>query len=165
MKQIILLRHAKTEPYDYNKDDFERNLTERGIDDCQLIIDALKQNQYIPNHIISSPANRTKQTSELFAKGFNIGKSSIDYIQSIYDGMTTQNLIDTLSKLKNDIQSVLFIGHNPDITRFAYRLTDSFEYYVPTCCAITLETTIDNWTDLGNNNFLFKGIFIPKNFK
>lgn len=165
MKRIILLRHAKTEPYAYHKDDFKRNLTKRGISDCRIITDTLKTKGYPIDYIISSPANRTMQTAELFAKAFSLAPESISYQEEIYDGMTTQEMCKLLSKTDNKLQTLLFVGHNPDISRFAFRLTQSFQHHVPTCCAIVLETAIEQWKELGTETFCFQDIFIPKNYK
>lgn len=165
MKKVILLRHAKTEPYDYNKDDFQRNLTPRGIKDSHIICDVLKGKGYEIQHIVCSPANRAAQTSELFAQNFNLAKSTISFYPQIYDGVTTQELLNLLRREGKQYETLLFVGHNPDISRFAYRLTRSFEHYVPTCCAIVLETDIATWDKLGEQEFVFKDIFIPKNYK
>ncbi len=161
MKRIILLRHAKTEPYNYDKEDFERNLTVRGINDCQLIAHKLKSNAYTIDKIVASPANRTTQTAELFADNFAIAKTEILYDKQIYTGMTTQDMLNLLTKTNDEAETVLFVGHNPDIARFAYSLTADFNHNVPTCCAIVLETNSNSWEDLGNAEFEFKGIFIP----
>ncbi len=165
MKRIILLRHAKTEPYDYHKDDFKRNLTVRGVSDSHLITHELKKKGYSIDKIISSAANRTKQTSELFAEDFGIAQELIVYKKEIYEGVTTQDFLNLLSKTEEEIETVLFVGHNPDIARLAYRLTTSFEHYVPTCCAIVLEAEIEKWQELGNQELTFKDIFIPKFYK
>lgn len=165
MKRIILLRHAKTEPYEYHKDDFQRNLTTRGIQDSQTVCEVLKAKNYNIQHIISSTANRTQQTAEIFAKNFNLDKVVIAYYPEIYDGITTQEMLSLLVKEGNTHKTLLFVGHNPDISRFAYQLTRSFEHYVPTCCAIVLETDIADWKQLGSQTFIFKDIFIPKNYK
>lgn len=165
MKRIILLRHAKTENYSYDKDDFERNLTERGISDCHIIADVLRAKSYSLDYIISSPANRTKQTAKLFAKNFGLAVSNIQYQREIYDAITTQEMLKLFSEVDDKLETVLFVGHNPDISRFAYRLTQSFQHHVPTCCAIVLETDIHCWKNLGTKVFRFQDILIPKNYK
>ena len=42
MKQIVIVRHAKAVPYGY-EDDFNRDLTERGVNDATKISAELKQ--------------------------------------------------------------------------------------------------------------------------
>ncbi len=165
MKRIILLRHGKTEPYGYEKPDFERNLTVRGIADCELIAHKLKSKGYQMEKIVASPANRTVQTSELFAKSFGISTSEILYNEQIYNGMTTQDMLNFVAKTSDEVETVLFVGHNPDIARFAYSLTTDFAHNVPTCCAIILETPISSWEELGNKEFAFTDIFIPKKIR
>lgn len=165
MKQIILLRHAKTEPFSYDKDDFERRLTSRGHTDCKLICSNLEAKGIKPNTIISSPAQRAKETAENFANYFDIAVENINFQQAIYDGMTTNELIKMISQLPDEDCTALFVGHNPDIAQFAYRLYDKFNSYVPTCCAIVLNANVKEWKNLSNATFSLQGVFIPKNYK
>ncbi len=165
MKRLILLRHAKTEPYEHDKNDLYRNLTIRGISDSHLICNALKSKGYHIDSIISSHANRAQQTAEIFAENFSIPDNAIDYNKIIYDGITTQEMLKMLVSSNSEAETILFVGHNPDISRFAYRLSSSFKHYVPTCCAIVFETEIKQWQDIGNKDFIFKDIFIPKEHK
>ncbi len=165
MKRLILLRHAKTEPYEYDKDDFSRNLTIRGISDAHLICDTLKTGGYHIDAIISSRANRARQTATIFAEHFSVFGDAIAYNKTIYDGITTQEMLNMVANSSTETETALFVGHNPDIARFAYRLSAAFQQHVPTCCAIVFETEIEEWQDIGTQDFILKDVFIPKNYK
>lgn len=165
MKKIILLRHAKTEAFSYENDDFDRKLTDRGHTDCKLICSSLVAKGIKPNAIISSPARRAKETAKNFANYFDIPIENIDFQRAIYDGITTNELIQMISQLPENVSTTLFVGHNPDIARFAYRLCEKFNSYVPTCCAIVLDSDVNEWAKLPAATFSLYGIFIPKNYK
>lgn len=69
MKQIIyLVRHA--EPNYNNHNDFDRELTSKGLQDCQLITDFFKDTAI--NAIYSSPFKRAVQTITPLAKAKNL---------------------------------------------------------------------------------------------
>ncbi len=165
MKRFILLRHAKTEPYEYDKNDFTRNLTIRGISDAHLICNALKAKGYCIDAIISSKANRAQETAKIFAENFLVSDDAIVYKKAIYNGITTQEMLNMVANSSTETETLLFVGHNPDIARFAYRLSAAFQQHVPTCCAIVFETEIEEWQAIGTQDFILKDVFIPKNYK
>ena len=66
MKQLILFRHAKTEPYAETGTDESRKLTDRGHSDAQIIASQLKALKVEPSYALVSSARRTRETfSEL----------------------------------------------------------------------------------------------------
>ncbi|MBS9768086.1 MAG: histidine phosphatase family protein [Flavobacteriaceae bacterium] len=163
MKQIILLRHAQAEPYTYDKEDIQRNLTNKGIADCHQISGKLKSLGFLPQQIIASSANRTKQTTAIFAKNLEISEKNISYKKAIYEELSTQDFLDFLSDIEDKTETLLFVGHNPDIQRFAYNLTTNFSQNVPPCCAIILQTDIQKWSEIGSKDFILLEILKPKN--
>ena len=62
MKYLLIVRHAQSSLNHHGLDDFKRPLTERGIKDVSLMGKKLIKNQFIPDYIISSGANRTLKT-------------------------------------------------------------------------------------------------------
>lgn len=67
MKQIVIVRHAKAVPYGY-EDDFNRDLTERGINDATKISSELKQRGINADIMVSSPAKRALKTAHILQK-------------------------------------------------------------------------------------------------
>jgi len=57
MKRLVLIRHAKTEQTGYDQD-FQRELTDRGVADAHNIVSDLKKWKIIPDKINTSPAVR-----------------------------------------------------------------------------------------------------------
>ena len=74
MKNLYLIRHAKSDWSDLSKSDFERGLNKRGEKAIFTMADALKEKGVIPDLILSSSATRAKLT----ARG---GRSS-DHLRS-----------------------------------------------------------------------------------
>lgn len=159
-KRIILLRHAKTEPFDYTKDDFKRNLTDRGINDATSMSLAFREKEKTLDYIISSPANRAKQTSSIFAKTFNL--ESIHFEQDIYDSLQLPRFLKILEVIPNTVKTTLLVGHNPDIYELACNLSNKFISHIPTCCAITFSTSSTKWDELCSDSFTLETIDTPK---
>ncbi len=158
MKQILLLRHAKASPLEYDKKDYERKLTIKGITDCQFVSEKLKALGYSPKAALASPSVRTRQTLSIFAEKLEIPQENIHYNKTIYSGLSTQDFLDLLSQTDDRIDSLLFVGHNPDIMRFAYNLTDNFNENINPCTLIILQTSISKWSEIGEKEFELKEI-------
>ncbi|HSH18856.1 MAG TPA: histidine phosphatase family protein, partial [Draconibacterium sp.] len=112
MKQVVIVRHAKAVPYGYD-DDFTRDLTDRGVNDANLIGKELKKRKIKPDNMISSPANRAIQTALIFAENLEFNKKMIKTQENLYNGLTTSEFLDLLKKLPESADTVFFFGHNP----------------------------------------------------
>jgi phosphohistidine phosphatase len=122
MKRLILVRHAKTEPLTEADSDFDRQLKKRGHKDSRLISDHLIGKSMVPQVIVSSPAVRAMQTARIMAGAFSIPESEIVQVPGIYDGLTHEELISHVYQNAPDSQSVMVVGHNPDIAIMAMKL-------------------------------------------
>ena len=148
MKQLILSRHAKTEVIRYDISDFERNLTNRGINDSALVSRHLFDKGIQTDLIISSTANRAIATARLFAHRFNIKLDQIVQIDQLYDGFSTQEFLEMLQEKASQYERVWVFGHNPDIASWASKLLDEGYLNVPTGTAIGIEFDVENWSDI-----------------
>ena len=158
MKQLILVRHAKSVAYGYD-DDFSRELTERGETDAATISDQLRKQKTTADLIISSPAKRAMQTACIFAEALNFPKDKIVSVEAIYEGITTNDFIALFHELPDHFNTVLVFGHNPTIYYLANNLMKSFNGEMPTCSAIGISFPVDHWNQLearlGSTRFSF----------
>jgi len=166
MKKLILIRHAKTEQlYDYNKTDFGRKLLPRGHDDAELIANQLLNKEIKPDLIISSNAARALQTAKIFAKQMNYNPKQIIEEPFIYDGYTTGEMLNYLSKTDDNIESIMLIGHNPDIASLTIRLISDDIWNFPTCSTSVINFNIDSWKDIEVNTGKLELYIYPSMFK
>ncbi|MFA6293776.1 MAG: histidine phosphatase family protein, partial [Victivallales bacterium] len=66
-RTILLMRHGKSD-WEEDVSDFDRPLTDRGVNDSPLMGKFLLKCGKLPLLIISSPAKRGKETAERLAK-------------------------------------------------------------------------------------------------
>ncbi len=148
MKYIHFLRHGKAEPYSFEKQDFIRDLTTRGEQNCQQISQILLRTQILPELIIASPANRTLQTAQLFAETLGFNKDQIITMDFLYDYVGVETITRILSTL-NDAQNVLMlVGHNPWVSNMASAYTNDFFQDLPTTGLVCLSFEVDHWKDI-----------------
>ena len=165
MKQLVLIRHAKTESIYNANSDFERQLEQRGIDDAKQIAQDLLNNDYTPQLIICSNAVRALQTAQTMAETIDYTISHIQQERFIYDGYTTGEFLDFIGKIDNQINSIWIIGHNPDIAMLATKLTnDDFDHY-PTSAAAVISFDANKWTDVAARSGKTIHFITPKQIK
>ncbi len=125
MKTLTLMRHADSSWDDAALSDFERSLNERGLQDAPLIAKVLKQRAVMPDLFLASPANRTKTTANIIAKGIGFGLEDICYHDSIYES-SDFNLLMLIKGLDAEVQHCFLLGHNPALTSVINKLVRSF---------------------------------------
>ncbi len=164
MKQLVIVRHAKSVPYGYDED-FHRDLRKRGENDSVLVSNKLKEENAIPGLIISSPALRAKRTAKIFADTFNYAPERIQIIEDLYEGISTQEFVEMVRELPDENDIVYVFGHNPTVFYLVNNLLDKFYDDMPTCSAVGINFSIDTWKNVeirvGKRAFHY----IPKMFK
>jgi len=161
MKRVVIVRHAKSVPYGYD-DDFHRDLTDRGIHDAEKISSRLKDNGIAPDLVIASPAVRTMHTAAIFCKNLEYDLKSINQEIAFYEGATTQDFIEVIQKLPEEIQTVFIVGHNPAVYYLVYNLVKHFTSDMPTCSTVGLDFQVDKWEDVAARGGTVAFQYIPK---
>jgi len=143
MKNLYLIRHAKSDWSDGSQSDFERGLNKRGEKAILVMAKALKEKKIMPDLILCSSAKRTKLTAKGLAKkiGYN-GK--IKYIDALYmaEPETIQELIKDIN---NTVNTLFIVGHNPETTELSNMLINDYIDNVPTLGIVALKLPIDDW--------------------
>jgi len=147
MKRIVLMRHGNAEN-SYQKDDFDRNLSEYGEEEININSIKLKNLNILPEIITVSKANRTKQTFNIFAKVINYsGIVKID--EDLYNFHNTSEFITKYIETNNDnIQTIMFIGHNPTLSNLLQMLTGDLNTYMDTASIFVIDFDIEKWINL-----------------
>ncbi len=120
MKELLLLRHAKSDWGDPGLPDHQRPLAARGERDAPRIGEFLAANAFLPDLVISSPAERAKATAKrvLKAAGYT---GDLQYDERIYMA-DAGSLLRLVRGLPDAANRVLLIGHNPGFEELAASL-------------------------------------------
>src|SRR5574344_1939338 len=113
MKELILIRHAKSSWKDSSLKDFDRPLNKRGEKNAPKMAKILRKLVKTPDLIISSPSKRTKQTLNYFVDEFNY-KNKIIFEDSIYEAPYS-NILKIIQNINKKYNIVFLIGHNPGL--------------------------------------------------
>jgi len=161
MKQLLLVRHAKSDWNNSELSDFDRPLNKRGAKDAPEMAERLLNKHIIPQAIISSPALRAITTAKSFADTFNIDKSLIITEQQIYEA-SLNTLLNIVNSIDNKYDFVALFGHNPGLTNLAISLCDTRVYDIPTCGVMLIEFPFDDWKMISKDTGIQKLYDFPK---
>ncbi len=121
-KHLILVRHAKSS---WNSDattDFDRPLNKRGQHDIPRMGKWLKKNHFIPELIVSSPAERARQTALVISKHLEVSRNDLIWVDELY-GAGLDNLLSVIATYAVDISCLLLVAHNPGLDQLLCHLS------------------------------------------
>lgn len=113
IRQLLVLRHGEAENGS-NIEDFDRALALRGYAEVELITNWLLRERYVPELIFGSSAERASATAFHAARIFELDETQIAVDQSLYLA-TKMILLDLISKLPEEANSAMIVGHNPGL--------------------------------------------------
>lgn len=113
-RELLILRHAKSDWDSSASSDFDRPLSKRGKQDAPKVGRFLKKQGLVPDYVVSSPARRAKQTVIAACEQMGIDSGDIHWDERIYHAGAGA-LLDVLNECPQNAQRVLIAGHNPGL--------------------------------------------------
>lgn len=159
MKKLFIVRHAQKELDKQGMDDYDRPLSQKGIDDATSMSELLSNKNIKVDLIVSSPAQRTKTTAEIFADKLNYNKS-IMYNEVLYMAFVNE-LIETITYTFDTVDNMLLIGHNPSLTALAISLL-GFKEEFKMGAVMEVEFNCNSWIDICKENAKLISYEYPK---
>jgi len=121
MKSLLIMRHAKSSWHNDLLGDHDRPLNKRGKEEAPLMGNLLKQEEIVPDLIISSTAERAVATAEAVALACDY-ENDIRYTRQFYHA-DPETYLEVLRELPDEINGVMIVGHNPGMQEFVADLT------------------------------------------
>ncbi len=160
-RELMLLRHGKSDWDAGAATDFERPLAPRGRKAVKRMGQWLREQDLIPDYIISSPAERARHTIRRLCRFAKIPDSGIAWAPNIYEA-DLDALLEAIAHCSRDWSRVLLVGHNPGLEYLVRYLADESiknwdadesiknwdaDNLMPTTALAQLEMP-DDWTQL-----------------
>ncbi|MBF0623856.1 MAG: histidine phosphatase family protein [Magnetococcales bacterium] len=146
-RELILLRHGKSDWKTEAGSDFDRPLAERGLRDAPRMGRWLAREGLKPDHFVSSPAQRARQTALLIGRELGVPVDAIRWDSRIY-AAEVSDLLQVLADAPPQAHRVLLVGHNPGLELLLGHLAAMTDGVVKTATAILLDMATD-WRSLG----------------
>ena len=142
-KELIIIRHAKSDWGNADLRDFDRPLNKRGKANAHEMAHRLVKQKIKPELIVSSPAVRALTTAKFFSDTWQMPLSDILEVPSIYEA-NVKTLLKVVNQLNNKFDKIAMFGHNPGLTDLVNYL-DGHIYELPTCGIAILKFPFDDW--------------------
>jgi phosphohistidine phosphatase len=145
MKTLLLLRHAKSSWKYPDLADHDRPLNKRGKQTAPRVGQLLKDENLLPDLILSSTAARAQTTARKVTKASGYA-GEIRVTRDLYEA-GPEAYLTALRAVADEHNRVLVVGHNPGLEELLEQLTDETEA-LPTAALALIELPINRWAEL-----------------
>jgi phosphohistidine phosphatase len=163
MKELYLIRHAKSSWKDSSLKDFDRPLNKRGKRDAPFMAQVLHAKNIRPDLLLSSAALRTMETARIFAEQLQCNPFIVQVEKKLYEA-GAKRMVEVLKNLPPQAEKVFLFGHNPGLTELANLLTDSYVYNIPTTGIYAIRFGFKTWDLIGQEKGEFLFFEYPKKY-
>jgi phosphohistidine phosphatase SixA len=143
-RRLIVMRHAKSSWASAASTDHARPLNDRGRRDAPHLAALLVKRGWQPQFIVSSDAERTRETADCMHKEWN-GDVPVEFLRTLYQAGYAE-LLQVMDIVPDDVQTLLVLGHNPGWEDVVHALTGE-SIQLKTATAALLEGTGPTWAD------------------
>jgi phosphohistidine phosphatase len=160
-RTLLVMRHAKSS-WSTGVTDHERPLNARGRQDVPRIARALASEGWLPDHVLCSDAERTRETlawmQETLEQDFPQTITSTLYLAGLRD------LLRLVAAAPADARTLMILGHNPGCEEVVLHLTGD-EIPMTTANVARLVAPAERgWAELVDRpcQFRLEGLLRPK---
>jgi phosphohistidine phosphatase len=161
MKQVIVMRHAKSDWTGGPSSDHDRPLNARGRRAAAALGDWLRREGLLPDQVLCSSSMRTRET--LVRLDLPADTPTV-FSRELYLA-EPEEILAVLRRAEG--QRVLILGHNPGIAMTAEALLrvplddDDFHRY-PTGATLVADLDIDGWQEAGWEKANARHFVVPR---
>ena len=150
MKQLTLIRHAKSSQGHALLRDFDRPLSDRGLRDAPLLGRHLKTLPgFAPGALITSPALRARTTAGLIRREAGLTQLPLQEEPRIYEAPVS-TLAAVLRDIPDKIGHAVVFGHNPGLENLTNWLCGQRAVSeLRTGGVVMLELNLEAWAGVG----------------
>lgn len=154
MKTLYILRHAKSSWDEDGIDDTDRPLKKKGINDAYHKGKNMHSRGVSLDLMITSPAFRALNTSIIVAKQLGYPLNEISINPDIYN-LSLKKATHLLSKVNNDVSSLMIVGHNPELSELLNHLTKEETGEIPTSGLVCITFKASDWKKMGRGTLKY----------
>lgn len=161
MKQLTLIRHAKSSWKEPELTDFERPLNQRGQRDLPLMASRVRGFELIPDRLLYSSALRTRLTAQVLADTLRLPAAACIEVPEMYEACW-ETLLNLLQGQPDQLQHIMLVGHNPGLADLGNYLSGEHLPHFPTSAVQQLALSVLSWSELAENCATLQRFDYPK---
>ena len=162
MRQLLVMRHAKSDWTGDFAEDHDRPLAPRGVKAAGLIGRFLAVSGYGPDTVIASTAVRALDTVEraMEAGGFSCPIVTTRDLYGVHPSGALEILAD-----RAELPRLLIVGHEPAWSGLVSLLTGGGRVRMPTAAVACVEFPAEDWRDVTAGSGQLRWLVTPKLLK
>lgn len=162
VRNLFLIRHAQAAKPSTGQRDIERDLTPKGYRDAPRAGRYMFEQQWQPDIILSSSAQRAMATAGLLAEQLRFDTNRIKYLEELYQA-SVRSLLHLVSEQKDAQKQIIIVGHNPALTYLAEYLTGQEIGNIVTCGIVNIKVDADSWAEISKDTAELASYIMPEN--
>ena len=162
MRQLILVRHAKSDRDAPGCSDLERPLAARGRRDAPEMAARLHARLPGLDALYSSPAARARETAAAFAAEYGLTEADIRDAPDFYTFSGPGLLAALRERLDDAHECAAAFGHNPAMSAAVAALAARPLEFLPTCMVARFEVAAASWRELAPERCELRELDTPK---
>ncbi len=164
MKELYLLRHAKSDWGNESLKDIDRHLNERGYSDAYAMSEWFANHHAAPDILLCSPATRTISTGMIFMRALELEMQRFVPEAGIYEAHR-DTLKEIISKQNDVLNTLMLVGHNPGITDLCNALQETLYFdNLPTCGLVKISGNCKHWKEFAAGRWQMSFYRFPKDY-
>ena len=144
MKNLLLMRHAKSSWKDTSLLDHQRPLNKRGKRDAPRMGEHLREQGVLLDAILCSTATRARETVAGLLDEYTF-EEEVLYFDDLYQA-DPETIIALLKQLPDEVETAMVVAHNPGLDYFLETVCDENEH-MPTACVAYIQLPLERWSD------------------
>ncbi|HOU98439.1 MAG TPA: phosphoglycerate mutase family protein [Bacteroidales bacterium] len=164
MLTLAFVRHSIAENTEHTHDDFNRKLTEEGIERIRLVLPKIPKSFLQNAFFLHSPAIRCVQTVNYFASYFQIANEQIKEHDFLFSCFRENGFFYFLEEEAANKSNVWIFGHNPMLSNLCDAILGKKFYSLPPCSVVVFKSFAQNWVDIQPENTKLELFINPHQF-
>jgi phosphohistidine phosphatase len=113
-RELLVMRHAKSDRDPGVPRDFDRPLNDRGRGDAPRMALWMRREGLVPDRVVASPAARARETAELVVGTLGLAKGAVAWEERLYEA-SLPAILAVLAAQPAAARRVLLVAHNPGL--------------------------------------------------
>lgn len=170
MRELLILRHAKSRWDEPETDDHDRSLAPRGIAAARRMGQLIAERDWLPDLVLCSTALRARATLDLAREAWPKAEAvPVQFLSGLYMAAPGE-ILGIIRQQPADKQRLLVVGHNPGLQGFVTRLAGSGDRHLrqaaetklPTAALVRLTVPMADWSGVDWGTARLEGFDVPK---
>lgn len=160
MRELLVMRHAKSDWGAGAESDLERPLADRGRKAAARVGRFLAAVDRVPSLVLCSPAARARETVEIAAVA-GAWDSAVEIVEALYGG-DCAGVVENLTQVAEEQLRVMVVGHEPVWSALVSRLVGGGGVAMPTAAVACVTFSECGWAEVAHGRGVLEWLVTPQ---